>query len=99
MLLELFAHIAQLFPQIYLCSAHCTHVPNVIWPPEFIIIVGIMVDYILCMMREVVVQIYLDIFSILVTPVCCAQLLSCVQPFVIPWTVTQQAVLSMEFSR
>ena len=50
-------------------------------------------------MREVVIQIYPDIFSTHVTPVCCAQLLSCVQPFVIPWTVAQQALLSMEFSR
>ena len=48
MLLELFAYIAQLFPQIYLCSAHGSHVefhyihvPNVIWPPEFTIMLAL----------------------------------------------------------
>ena len=30
---------------------------------------------------------------------CCVQLLSHVQLFVTPWTVTRQAPLSMEFSR
>ena len=29
----------------------------------------------------------------------CARSLSCVQPFVTPWTVVHQAPLSMEFSR
>ena len=29
----------------------------------------------------------------------CVQLLSCVQPFVTPWTVAHEAFLSMEFSR
>ena len=29
----------------------------------------------------------------------CAQLLSCVQLFVTPWTIAHQDVLSMEFSR
>ena len=29
----------------------------------------------------------------------CTQLLSCVQPFVTPWTAAQQAPLSMGFSR
>ena len=31
--------------------------------------------------------------------VCCAQLLSCAQLFVTPWTVAPQVPLSMEFSR
>ena len=46
---------------------HCTHVPNVIWPPEFIIIVGFMVDYIVCRMREVVIPIYPDACGVDVT--------------------------------
>ena len=37
---------------------HFTCVQNVIWPPEFTVIVGFMIHYILCRIGEVVIPIY-----------------------------------------
>lgn len=46
---------------------HYIHVPSVIWPPEFTIIVGFMVDYIMCRMGEVVIPVYPDACGVDVT--------------------------------